>query len=194
MIPILALILWLLLPAGESFAQDSKVLLGSTTDGQAAELSADRAERDQAGAGPVLSTEMSNAVDSLEVVPDEFVVEKDGGFQRVNIEQHVFRRETPVIYSSGGRRDPFRALIVDEQKEGDIVTDLLQLEGAVLTGVVWSEGEYLAMVRDSENRSFFLREGDKIYQGYVRTVTQTEAQFEVSEFGDYRLITLKVQG
>ncbi len=82
----------------------------------------------------------------------------------------------------------------DEKKEGEIKTDLLKLEEAILTGVVWSDGKYLAMVRDKDGKSFFLREGDSVYSGKVLYVGQTEAVFEISEFGDYARITLKVQG
>lgn len=142
--------------------------------------------------GELLSTE-ADGLDTLGVLPDEIVTENNGGTRRVKLETLVFKRQTPVYYAATDRRDPFRALVVDEKKEGEIKTDLLRMEDAVLTGVVWSDGKYLAMVRDKDGRSFFLREGDAIYSGKVMYVGQTEAIFEVSEFGDYSRITLKVQ-
>lgn len=140
----------------------------------------------------VISTEMPSA-DSLDIVPREVVVSQDGGTHRDQLESTVFRREEPIVYSTAGRRDPFRALIVDEKKEGEVVTDLLRLDGAQLTGVVWADGQYLAMLKDKEARNFFLREGDEIYQGRVTMVTQSQATFEISEFGEYDQITLKVR-
>lgn len=140
-----------------------------------------------------LSTELSG-MDSLGVLPGEVVTRNAGGTRRVQLESTVFRRETPVNYEQRGLRDPFRALIKDEKREGEIETDLLRLEDAVLTGVVWSEGHYLAMVRNKEGQTFFLREGDRIYQGRVLMVTQSTAVFETSDFGEYQRTTLKVRG
>lgn len=149
----------------------------------------DNAERD----GEVLSTEASG-LDSLGVLPHEMTTEAQGGTRRVKLETTVFKRHEPVQYLAAGLRDPFRALVSDEKKEGEVKTDLLRIEEAVLTGVVWSDGKYLAMVKDKDGKSFFLREGDQIYKGRVLYVGQAEAVFEVSEFGDYNRITLKVQG
>lgn len=135
------------------------------------------------------------AVDSLDVLPEDSDASHDGGTRRDRLESSVFRREKPVDYESGGRRDPFRALIVDEKKSGseEIETELLKLEGAILTGVVWAEGQYLALVKDKAGRNFFLREGDPIYQGHVTLVTQSQASFEISDFGDYQKVVLKVR-
>ncbi|MBU0691165.1 hypothetical protein KKC97_08175 [bacterium] len=140
-----------------------------------------------------LSTEMIG-VDSLDVMPDEMITKSGSGTRRVKLETTVFRREEPIVYKSEGLRDPFRALISDEKKEGEVKTDLLRVEDAVLTGIVWSSGDYVAMVRDKEGKSFFLREGDAIYQGRVLEVEQSRVVLEVSEFGDYRRVTLDVQG
>jgi hypothetical protein len=116
-----------------------------------------------------------------------------GGTRRVASYRSVLRRETPFGYDSGGRRDPFRALIWEGKKGEDVVTDLLRLDGAVLTGVVSSEGEYLAMVRDKDGRNFFLREGDSVFRGRVVSVTQTKAVFQLAEFGEVERVTLNVR-
>jgi len=143
--------------------------------------------------GETLST-ITAGLDSLDVLPNEVTTESYGGTRRVKLETTVFKRHEPVNYNGTDFRDPFRALVTDEKKEGEIVTDLLRLEDAVLTGVVWSDGKYLAMVKDKDGKSFFLREGESVYNGRVLYVGQTEAVFEISEFGDYSRITLKVQG
>jgi hypothetical protein len=116
-----------------------------------------------------------------------------GGVRTSDLEASVFRREAPVAYHANGRRDPFRAMLVDSKKEGDIHTDLLVLDGATLTGVVWSGQNYLAMVKDKDGTSFFLREGDPVYQGRVVEISQVQAVFALSSFGDTDRITLKVR-
>lgn len=103
------------------------------------------------------------------------------------------RRETPFAYESRGRRDPFRALISDSKREANPKTDLLCLDEAVLTGVVWSGGEYLAMIRDKGGKNFFLREGDKVYRGRVTSVTQAKAVFRLVDFGEVERVTLTVR-
>jgi hypothetical protein len=113
--------------------------------------------------------------------------------KRVNTYHSILRREKPFVYESGGRRDPFRPLIWEGKKGQDIVTNLLVLDGAVLTGVVWSEGEYLAMVRDKNGRTFFLRDGDSVFRGRVVSVSQTKAVFQLAEFGEVERVTLTVR-
>jgi hypothetical protein len=140
-----------------------------------------------------LSTEVGG-LDSLGVLPSEISTSYQGGTRRVKLENTVFRRETPIAYNSAGRRDPFRALITDEKKEGQVQTDLLIVDGADLTGIVWAEGQYLAMIRDKDGHSFFLREGDAVYKGRVSSVNQTNVIIEISDFGDYHQVTLKVNG
>lgn len=143
--------------------------------------------------GETLTT-ATEGLDSLGVLPTEVETRSNGGTRRVKLETTIFKRHEPVYYLATDLRDPFRALVNDEKKEGEVKTDLLRLEDAILTGVVWSDGKYLAMVRDKDGKSFFLREGDSVYSGKVLYVGQTEAVFEVTEFGDYARITLKVQG
>ena len=140
-----------------------------------------------------ISTEMQG-LDTLDVLPKEMITSFGGGTRRISLESTVFRRQEPVRYDPTGRRDPFRPLIRDEKGDEEIKTDLLLYPGAVLTGVVWSEGEYLAMIRDKDGQTFFLREGDQIYQGRVVSVTNSMVTLEVWEFGDYERVTLKING
>jgi hypothetical protein len=103
------------------------------------------------------------------------------------------RREAPFFYDPGGRRDPFRPLLTEMKRGESVVTDLLRVDGAVLTGVVWSSGEYLAMVRDKDGKNFFLRQGDAVFRGRVSSVTQTKAVFQLSDFGEVEHVTLTVR-
>jgi hypothetical protein len=131
-------------------------------------------------------------VDTLGVVPSEVETPYQGGTRRILLENSVFRREPPVSYSAVSPRDPFRALLVDGSGDPEPKTDLLIVDGANLTGVVWAEGQSLATVKDKKSRSFFLRNGDPVYKGRVASITQTSITFEISGFGEYRQVTLKV--
>jgi hypothetical protein len=50
------------------------------------------------------------------------------------------------------------------------------------------------MIRDKDSRTFFLREGDPVYSGRVTAVTQTHIVVDISSFGEYHQVTLKVNG
>jgi hypothetical protein len=125
-------------------------------------------------------------------MPTDVETPYEGGTRRVHLESTVFRREDPIVYSPESHRDPFRPLISDKRGEGEIKTDLLVIDGADLTGVVWAEGQYMAILKDKDKRTFFLREGDPVYSGRVIAVTQTHIVVEISGFGDKRQVTLKV--
>ncbi|MBU0509526.1 hypothetical protein KKH27_11920 [bacterium] len=177
-------------PSGRANEPESTAPVGaSDTDAEAAITSAD-----ESPAEPVEISTRMEGLDTLGVLPKEMITSFGGGTRRINLESSVFRREEPIRYDPTGKRDPFRALIRDEQREGEIETDLLRHENAVLSGVVWAESEYLAMVKDKNGQTFFLREGDPIYQGRVLTVTNSMVTLEVWDFGDYDQITLKING
>lgn len=182
-----ALMITLLL-AWVSFAQE-----GDTARKTAGQGATPTEEQQLRGEPETISTEVSG-LDSLGVLPTDVSTPYQGGTRRIHLENTVFRREAPIAYSSNGRRDPFRALITDEKKEGPIQTELLIVDGAVLTGIVWADEQYLAMIRDKDGRSFFLREGDAVYSGRVSSVNQNFVTIDISEFGDYHQVTLKVNG
>ncbi len=156
--------------------------LAETTSKQKANLPENTSTVDSAGSfvGPVASTEA--------LLKSEAELH-----QKKSKPQPTIRREKPFVYSSRGRRDAFRPLIMDSKRGEETKTDLLQMEGAVLTGVVWSGGEYLVMVKDKDGKSFFLRQGDAVYRGKVITVTQTKAIFQLVEFGEIERITLTIR-
>lgn len=143
------------------------------------------------GRPDVISTEIM-ASESLGFVSDEIITNYQGGTRRVHLENTVFRREDPVTYDPSGRRDPFRALVVDEKKEGEIETDLFRTEKSILTGVIWTEGEFIAMVRDAEGNNFLLHEGDPVFNGRCTAITKSQAIFDIVEFGDYQQLVLKI--
>jgi Tfp pilus assembly protein PilP len=89
---------------------------------------------------------------------------------------------TPAYtYEVGGRRDPFRSLLVRNTADRDrvrppglagVMVDELELQGTVKT-----KGGWLAMARAADNRSYLLRKGQALFDGEVIEITATEVVF-----------------
>jgi len=90
------------------------------------------------------------------------------------------------------RRDPFRSLLVrpDEMPGGQALPPGkagLIISQVTVNGVVATPSELIAVVTMSgRNRSFFLREGDELYNGYVSKISEDGVVFKektVDAFG-----------
>jgi Tfp pilus assembly protein PilP len=102
--------------------------------------------------------------------------------------------ETPIKYSgiryqSGNRRDPFlNPLFLKKkvtQQEDEEVTRGLPPPGiagtyiaqATLQGVTVRETANVAVVRGADSRAYFIRVGDRLFDGYVRTIQNDSITF-----------------
>ncbi len=79
-------------------------------------------------------------------------------------------------YDPAGRRDPFLSLLargVETLPAGDRPSGLsgLTINEAALRGIVRSRGVYVAIVQSPNDRTFLVREGDRLFDGSVRTIT-----------------------
>ena len=97
-----------------------------------------------------------------------------------------------IEYQSGGRRDPFKPLFEEEKKQEDEMP-LLQIDDATLVGIMLGSGGGLALVRDAEGRTYVLREGSKIKNGYLRRIQSDKVIFNVSKYERYRRVELELQ-
>ena len=90
---------------------------------------------------------------------------------------------TPSIYTYevGGRRDPFRSLLVRNPSDKDrvrppglagVMVDELELQGTIKVKQGW-----VAMMRGPDNRSHLVRKGTTLFDGEVVEVTGTEVTF-----------------
>ena len=84
-------------------------------------------------------------------------------------------------YEVGGRRDPFRSLLVRNTAERTrtrpaglpgVMVDEIELQGTIRTRSGW-----LAMVRSADNRSYLLRKGQALFDGEVVEITASEVVF-----------------
>ncbi len=91
-------------------------------------------------------------------------------------------------YQAEGRRDPFISLIGTgaeprlASRRGEGAAGLSVAEVSV-RGVVLSHGEYVAMVQGPENRTYLVRQGDRLLDGTIKSIS-AEGLVIVQEVND----------
>ncbi len=96
------------------------------------------------------------------------------------------QENAPAASQSSGvrrRRDPFRAIVV-QKAEDDLPTQLppgkagLVIGQLQVQGIARSvDGTWIAVVDNNTNRAYFLREGDKLYNGTVSAISPDRVVF-----------------
>jgi hypothetical protein len=83
-------------------------------------------------------------------------------------------------WSMAGKRDPFISPVVSHAGGSGCSTGKKCLEiGAInLRGVVHSDGGFIAVVTNSLNKAYFLRENDPVFDGYVVKITGDSIVFK----------------
>ena len=85
-----------------------------------------------------------------------------------------------VLYNSGNHRDPFLnplAMKKNEKPDEEVSRGLPPpgmsgtfIAKAVLQGTAVRDNGRVAIVRGADNRAYFLKEGDKLFDGYLKTI------------------------
>ncbi len=84
------------------------------------------------------------------------------------------KKKEPREVSAAGRRDPFVSLVVNHVVSGNGCSTgkrCLAVDQIVLTGIVKSDEGMIAVVVNSMNKAYFLRENDPVFNGYVVKIT-----------------------
>jgi Tfp pilus assembly protein PilP len=82
-----------------------------------------------------------------------------------------------------GRRDPFESLVGRQQAQAAAAKNLppgkagLQVSTLRLDGIVRSSNGMIAMVSNPQARTYFLREGDQLYDGKVEKIAMDGVSF-----------------
>ncbi len=90
--------------------------------------------------------------------------------------------EKPVAEPKIARRDPFESLIGRQQRQQQSVPLIAGKPGLIiaslrLDGVVRAPNGMIAVVTNPQLRTYFLREGDQLYDGRVEKITMDSVSF-----------------
>ncbi len=112
---------------------------------------------------------------------------EQGGTLDTNAVHFEHPIEERVSYSSFGRRDPFIE-VKGLMEEG------INIDQVELVGIIWESEIPLAILADSKNPeiSYTVKEGDRILNGKVLKITQTDVLFLLQEFGVSRRYSMSL--
>lgn len=98
-------------------------------------------------------------------------------------------RET-YSYNPMNRRDPFVPLVT---KEGYMATaGALNTEDLALIGTMWGSTGRVALVKDSGEKGYVLKPGDRVAGGKVLEVKEDAVIFEINAYGTISRMTLRL--
>jgi hypothetical protein len=96
-----------------------------------------------------------------------------------------------ITYQPETRRDPFVPLTEREDMQfGEV--PLPRFENLKLVGIIRDTGGNQALLEDEIGFGYILRSGDRIKNGYVLSVEENKAVFQVEEYGGYKTMTLEL--
>jgi hypothetical protein len=94
-----------------------------------------------------------------------------------------------VLYNASSRKDPFLNPLIQKKQE-KIEADEEESHGkppsgiagtyiakAALLGTVTQSGELTAVIRGNNDRAYFLKEGDKLFDGYIKSISPESVTF-----------------
>jgi hypothetical protein len=97
--------------------------------------------------------------------------------------QKVAEDENPpgdYVYDPQGRRDPFIDLLAGEKKErtpGVSGEQALLIGELEVVGISYGKGQYWAIVTGPDGMPYFLKKGDRLFDGYVLSIDSNKVVF-----------------
>ncbi len=85
------------------------------------------------------------------------------------------------VYNPEGRRDPFIDLLAGEQKKERIAAltgeEALLIGELEVVGISYGKGQYWAIVTGPDGMPYFLKKGDRLFDGYVLSIEANTVVF-----------------
>ena len=130
---------------------------------------------------PAQETAQAPAADSGTVSPSQ--ISRD----RINA-----IRSNEFFYQSYGRDDPFRTLVSGEFEQAT-ASELVDINSAVLVGVMWGQDDRFALVENGDGFGYILRVGDRVQHGRVVSIRKNSLTARVTLYGITSQVVLKLE-
>ncbi len=109
---------------------------------------------------------------------------------KVKIES--FPKRKLVKYKAGGKRDPFKPL-VGTGSATFMSGDVPAIENLSLVGIFDDETGSRALFEDAEGNGYLLKPNDRVQNGYLVSIQNNKAIFQVTEYGWTRTVALNLE-
>ncbi len=106
------------------------------------------------------------------------------------VEIESYPKRKLVAYGTSGYRDPFQPLIGGPG--GQLGQELPVLENLALVGILLDEDGYRALLEDAEGNGYMMQPKDRVKNGYLVSVTDDKAIFQITEYGWTRTVALEL--
>lgn len=111
--------------------------------------------------------------------------------ETANIDIEPNAKRQAIEYDPGNLPDPFTPLIGNGA--GKQATGLPSLENMKLVGILQDIELNRALLEDADGNGYMLKPNDKIRGGYLVSVTDNKAIFQVTEYGWTRTVALELE-
>jgi len=106
------------------------------------------------------------------------------------VEIESYPKRQVVAYKTSEYRDPFEPLI--GMAGGQFGAGLPSIENLELVGILSNADGNRALLEDAEGNGYMLMPRDKVKNGYLVSVTDTKAIFQITEYGWTRTVALEL--
>jgi len=106
------------------------------------------------------------------------------------VEIESYPKRQVVAYKTSEYRDPFEPLI--GMAGGQFGGGLPSIENLELVGILSNVDGNRALLEDAEGNGYMLMPRDKVKNGYLVSVTDTKAIFQITEYGWTRTVALEL--
>ena len=101
-------------------------------------------------------------------------------------------RSNEFFYQSYGRDDPFRTLVSGEFEQAT-ASELVDINSAILVGVMWGQDDQFALVENGDGFGYILRVGDRVQHGRVVSIRKNSLTARVTLYGITSQVVLKLE-
>ncbi|MFC1692390.1 hypothetical protein ACFL1R_02670 [Candidatus Latescibacterota bacterium] len=112
---------------------------------------------------------------------------------QVVLEDSLLYSRPVTVYDSGGKRDPFKSLAPKPVETGKKIKGLFNYDNASLKGIIKTEDDIYALVVDENEAGHVLREGYRVFGGYVTRITDDTVYLHIVKYGRAMSIVMRME-